>query len=166
MASLVLMGAILTGCSMSEEQQLEIKNNIVTVTTTISLDNNDATKALAVDYDAKVLSKTFSVGDKIALTYTNIYTLARAESNPLAIEDIAADGKSAKFTFTLSDPVENTPVTYRYPASLVADDSSIKLSQFDTQDGTLENVARLDYSEGSGTMKGKTILPSVPWRTR
>ena len=77
MAALVATGAILSGCSKSEMEEPEIRNNldttdnIVTVTTTINRDENDATRALAIDYDAKTLTKTFAVGDKIAVIYHN-----------------------------------------------------------------------------------------------
>ena len=74
MAALVATGAILSGCSKKEVEEPEIRNNsdnIVTVTTTINLDENDATKALAIDYGAKSLTKTFAVGDQIAVIYHN-----------------------------------------------------------------------------------------------
>ena len=79
MAALVVMGAILVSCAKNEiaepepkiEQEQEIEDNIVTVTTTIGLGENDATKALAIDYGAKTLTKTFAVGEQVALSYKN-----------------------------------------------------------------------------------------------
>lgn len=170
MAALVVMGAILAGCSKNEaaepereieqelEQEPEIEDNIVTVTTTIGLGENDATKALAIDYDAKTLTKTFAVGDEVALVYENTSSqLAKAVATA---ENISADGKSASFTFTLTNPQASQTVFYYYPAALV--DESAKLSiPIENQDGTLDNVESLDYAYDSDVMSGGTLSGSV-----
>ncbi len=124
MAAIVATGAILSGCSKSEMEEPEIRNNpditdnIVTVTTIINLDENDATRALAIDYGAKSLTKTFAVGDKIAVIYHNKSgNLDKAESVALTESDLFSGGKSAKITVTLTNPkaYESVKCIYHLP---------------------------------------------------
>ena len=77
MAALALVGAMMTGCSSDEDsmisnpQQPENKGNVVTVTTTVSLDGGEAAAQgtnRALTADGK---KTFAAGDKIAIIYKN-----------------------------------------------------------------------------------------------
>ena len=149
MAALVAMGAILAGCSKKEAPQPENKDNIVTVYTTIRLDDDDATKALDIDYDAKVLSKTFAPGDQITVEYSAGTIMDLAVSDPLQPEDISADGKSAKFFYTMNNPDEGTSVSFHYPAIFVQVPESVDWSMLESQDGTLDNVEILDYATGS-----------------
>ena len=129
MAALVATGAILSGCSKKEVEEPEIRNNpditdnIVTVTTTINLDENDATKALAIDYDEMTLTKTFAVGDKIAVIYHNKSgNLDKAESVALTESDLYSGGKSAKITVTMTNPEAYKSVKLIYPASRAGTD--------------------------------------------
>ena len=67
LAALTFMGAVMTGCSsdnniIDEPQQPANKDNIVTLTTTVSLDGGASTRALT---EAGV--KTFAEGDQIAV---------------------------------------------------------------------------------------------------
>ena len=114
LAALALVGAMMTGCSNDDniiDEQQQSKDHIVTVTTTVNFDDaadGAATRALAIDYDAKTLTKTFAVGEQVVLVYDNTSEESvSAVSNALTIEDIATGGKSAKLTFTLVNPKED-----------------------------------------------------------
>ena len=167
MAALVATGAILSGCSKSEMEEPEIRNNsditdnIVTVTTTINLDENDATRALAIDYDAKTLTKTFAVGDKIAVIYQNTSgNLDKAESVALTESDLFSGGKSAKITVTLTNPEADKSVKFIYPASMAGTDD-VDYSKLRNQTGTLAGIAAsLDLATFEGSLDGWYRLPS------
>ena len=167
MAALVATGAILSGCSKSEMEESKIRNNsditdnIVTVTTTINLDENDATKALAIDYGAKSLTKTFAVGDKIAVIYHNKSgNLDKAESVALTESDLFSGGKSAKITVTLTNPEAYKSVKYIYPASMAGTDD-VDYSKLKNQTGTLAGIAAsLDLATFEGSLDGWYRLPS------
>ena len=167
MAALVATGAILACCSKSEMEESEIRNNldttdnIVTVTTTINLDENDATKALAIDYDAKTLTKTFAVGDKIAVIYHNKSgNLDKAESVALTESDLFGGGKSAKITVTLTNPKAYESVKFIYPASMAGTDD-VDYSKLKNQTGTLAGIAAsLDLATFEGSLDGWYRLPA------
>ena len=167
MAALALVGIVMTGCSsednIASNQQPAKQDNIVTVTTTIGLGGDNATtRALAIDYTNKKAVKTFAVGDQVALTYYNTSNEGvQAVSNALTASDITNDGKSANFTFTLTNPQENGWVTYKYPASFIGEDGNVDQTKFHTQGGTLAYVSSIDLAQGSGTMVGATLPASV-----
>ena len=151
MAALVAMGMLGTSCNKVESQEIETpKDNIVTLTTTVGF-AADGTKALAIDYTAKTLTKTFAVGEQVVLTYedqdgNNQNTVSQA----LTAGDISADGKSAKLTFALTNPRADGYISYQYPASE---------SNFYAQNGTLTDVATRDYAAYDGSFAG-TNLPT------
>ena len=159
MAALALVGAVMTGCSnedIANNEQPAKQDNIVTVTTTIGLEGDDAaTRALAIDYDAKTLTKTFAEGDQVALVYKVGETTWKKAVSTAA--NISADGKSASFTFTLTNPVENSAVEYYYPASMVNEEGSRLNSNLETQNGTLADVASKDLACASGSLTGTTL---------
>lgn len=166
MAALALVGAVVTGCSsddnVASEQQPVKQDNIVTVTTTVGLDDVDGgtTRALTIDYDAHTLTKTFAVGDQVALVYENTSEeTVKAVSQALKAEDISADGKSATLTFTLVNPKANRAVEYYYPAALVSlNENGNIVVPISTQDGTLADVVRHDYTCcNTGYMSGTTL---------
>ena len=167
MAALVATGAILSGCSKKEVEEPEIRNNpditdnIVTVTTTINLDENDATKALAIDYDEMTLTKTFAVGDKIAVIYHNKSgNLDKAESVALTESDLFSGGKSAKITVTLTNPEAYKSVKFIYPASMAGTDD-VDYSKLKNQTGTLAGIAAsLDLATFEGSLDGWYRLPA------
>ena len=167
MAALALVGATFTGCSSDDNitdqpQQPETKNNVVTQTTTVGFDDaTGTTRALDINYTAKTLTKTFAVGDQIALNYRNTSSQpAKAVSKPLTASDISADGKSATFTFELTDPRKSGTVTYIYPAAM-ASENGYNWDNLNTQDGTLASIAsNLDGARGVGIWSGDA-LPSV-----
>ena len=167
MAALALVGAAFTGCSSSDDsvasapqQPATNTGNVEILTTTVGFDEA-ATRALAIDYGAKTLTKTFAVGDQIALNYGNTNNqTAKAVSAPLTAGDISADGKSATFTFELTDPRKSGIVTYIYPAAM-ASENGYNWDNLNTQDGTLASIAsNLDCARGVRMWSGDA-LPNV-----
>ena len=124
MAALALVGAVMTGCSSDEDfadfQQPEKKGKVVTLTSTISLGDGAATRAL----DASNGKKTFKSGDKIVVYYENAsgeYYRVNGNGGEVDLTDISADGKTASFTVTMTDPKPNGKLRYVYPAYLAED---------------------------------------------
>ena len=163
MAALALVGAAVTGCSSDDniiaDGQPAKQDNIVTVTTTVGLDDGDGgtTRALAVDYTNKKVTKTFAVGDQVALVYENTNAgNVKAVSQALTAGDISADGKSATLTFSLTNPKADQTVFYYYPAALVNESGSLSIPMA-TQNGTLAGVESLDYAYNTGNMSGTTL---------
>jgi len=173
MAALVLMGAIMISCSSDDDNQQQPvnKKNIVTLRTTISMDNlgedsdeNEGVnhRALTWHMDGTKLVKRFKAGDQIAVIYTNTNgETVKATSEELTSPDIT-DDKTADFTVTLEDPKAGT-VQYVYPAAMANSDGSE--ASILSQDGTKATLeGNFDYAKGSGTMTqdGSTFtLPSV-----
>jgi len=170
MAAIVAMGAILASCAKIEvagpepeiekeqEPGTEIKDNILTVTTIIGRGENDATKALSIDYEAKTLTKTFADDDQVALVYEN--TSDQLVKAVATAENISGDGKSANFSFTMVNPKADQTVYYYYPAALVNESAQLAIP-IETQDGTLSNVESLDYAYNIGIMSESELPASV-----
>ncbi|MBP3260314.1 MAG: hypothetical protein J6M01_04370 [Prevotella sp.] len=162
MAALALVGATFTGCSSSDDniidqpQQPEvIKSNVVTMTTTVGLDGGgDATRALAADG-----KKTFAAGETMALVYKNTGgSTVKVVSTALTDADITDGGKSATFTFELTDPDKAQEVTYIYPAAMANADGTVNYSALNSQNGTLASLAaNLDYCTKSGAWDGDNL---------
>lgn len=142
MAALALVGAMMTGCTnddniIDEPQQPASKNNIVTMTTTVSLDGGAQTRALTSGG-----VKTFAEGEQIALVYKNTSSATvKAVSAALADGDITNEGKSATFTFELTDPDKTQNVTYIYPAAMAKADGTVNYDALATQNGTLATLS-------------------------
>lgn len=167
MAALALVGIVMTGCSsednIASNQQPAKQDNIVTVTTTIGLGGDNATtRALNIDYTNKKAVKTFAENDQVALIYYNKSDeKVKAVSNALKASDITNNGKSANFTFKLTNPKEGGWVTYMYPASMIGEDGNMDQTKLHTQKGTLAYVSSIDYAQGNGQMDGTTLPASV-----
>jgi hypothetical protein len=150
MAALVLVGAITTGCTNEDENMSQSmpEPKLVTLTTTISMGGGGETRALTEEG-----VKTFAEGEQIAVVYTNTSSeRVKALSNALVAGDITNEGKTARITVTLTDPVAGS-VDYIYPAAMANEDGTPNLSALCMQDGTLPTLAaKLDYAKGSGTM--------------
>lgn len=164
MAALALVGTLLTGCMSDDSiidvpQQPENQSNIVTLTTTVSLDGSDsaATRALT---SAGV--KTFAVGDQIAVVYENTSdATVRTVSDALTAADIASGSKSATFTVSLTNPKPNGSVKYIYPAAMAKPDGSENYDALAGQNGTLANLASfLDFAKYEGTLTADAKLPT------
>ena len=172
MAALALVGALTAGCSsddniVEQPQQPDNKSNMVTLTTTVSMDGGAATRALSSGG-----VKTFAAGETMAIIYKNSSNeTVKAVSSALTAGDITA-GKSATFTFTLTDPDKAQNVAYIYPAAMavetVATSSAVDAEAnvnyadlYSQQDGTLSNLAnKFDYCTKSGAWDGDN-LPSL-----
>ena len=158
-ASLVLAGAMIMGCSQENLPELQPETpsgNVVIRTATINMEGEEPTRALT-EHGVK----TFEAGDKIAVIYQNnegFFTKAEAT---LATGDITDGGKSAKITVTLTNPKTDGIVKYYYPASMVWDNGNENYEPlYSEQDGTLSKIAgSLDYAKFEGSLAG-TELPS------
>ena len=164
MVALALVGAMTVSCSsddniIDQPQQQEVtKNNVVTLTTTVGLGGDDATRALT-----STGVKTFAVGETMALRYKNKKgDWVKAVSNALEPGDIAAGSKSATFTFTLDNPDKTQNVDYIYPAAIVNPAGNMnEAALFGSQDGTLNTIAStFDYSRKISAWDGEN-LPSL-----
>ena len=171
MAALALVGAVMTGCSSDDSltgkaQEPAVKNNVVTLTTTVNL-GGDGTRALGADG-----KKTFATGDKIAVIYQNTSDeTVKAVSVALTEGDITNEGKSATFTVTLTDPKASSAVRYIYPAAMAAatvetstevtDDATINYAALASQDGTLTTLAsKYDLAVFDGSLTSGATLPA------
>ena len=167
MAALALVGAVMTGCSSDDSltnnaQEPAVKNNVVTLTTTVSL-GGDGTRALT---DGGV--KTFATGDKIAVIYKDT-----DGNTQKAVSEALTEGgsSSATFTVTLEAPKGGEPVRYIYPAAMAAetvetstevtDDATINYAALASQDGTLDNLAsKYDLAVFDGSLTAGATLPA------
>ena len=154
MAALAMMGAMAVSCSSDNDELISEqpvnKHNLVTTTVTISFD--DATTRTLTD-DGTTLSNKFAEGDKIVVFYNEetTYSALRAESEALAAGDISADGKSATFTITLTNPKSASGFRAIYPYNMAKtsisiidnpseDEYTVDYSKLATQDGTLATL--------------------------
>jgi len=157
MAAAVLTATIMTACAGSDEladtpQQPENQNRVITLTTTVGLgggaaDAGDEASGASAGTTRALTSggvKTFAVGETMALVYENMSNKRTVkESEPLTAGDIAEGGKSATFTFRLTEePNKNSSVKYIYPAAMLKANGSINYEAlFTEQDGTLAKLA-------------------------
>ena len=177
MAALALVGAMMTGCSSDDNTTAELQpaSNVVTLTTTVSLDDGAATRALDIDFTNQKATKTFAEGDQIAVIYKDQVGYTRkAVSTALTAGDITNEGKSATFTVTLApDPAANSKVRYIYPAAMARtsldsdagvdrDDQTIDFTHLAMQDGTLASLgSSIDLSTFDGNLTSEAKLPAT-----
>ena len=164
MAALALMGAMTVGCTSEDnvidQAQTATKNNVVTQTVTVGFDEQAATRALAIDYDAKTLTKTFAEGDQIAVIYQNTSDKLVKATVTIAAGDISTDKKSAKFTVSMTNPKASGTLKYIYPAAM-AGATDVDYSKLNSQDGTLATLAsNLDLAVFEGTLTAEKALPA------
>ena len=162
MAALALVGAMTVSCSsddniIDQPQQQEVtKNNVVTLTTTVSLDGGATTRALT-----STGVKTFAVGETMAIYYwkNKGNDHEKAVSAPLTAGDITNGGKSATFTFTLDNPYKDMSVVYTYPAAMAnADFTPNYDALYNNQDGSLATLAsNFDFCTKSGAWDGDNL---------
>ena len=163
MAALLVVGAIMTGCSSDDNidnpQQPANKDNVVTLTATVSLDGGAGTRAI----DGTTGTKTFESGKQIAVIYKDTDNKTKkavsTDFTPLT------DATKATFTVTLNNPASNSAIRYIYPASMAKDvaedatitddDATIDYSGiFGSQDGTLTKLADYDLAVKDATLSG------------
>ena len=174
MAALLVVGAIMTGCSSDDNidnpQQPANKDNVVTLTATVSLDGGAGTRAI----DGTTGAKTFETGKQIAVFYEDADgKLQKAESSDFTP---TGDNTKATFTVTLSTPRSGGKIRYIYPASMAKaldatppaypaaatiDAVTIDYSGiFGSQDGTLTKLADYDLAIKDGLTLSGTDLPA------
>lgn len=163
MAALAMVGAMTVGCTSEDnvidQAQTATKNNVVTQTVTVGFDEQAATRALAIDYTNKTLTKTFAEGDQIAVIYQNTSNELVKATVTIAAGDISTDSKSAKFTVTMTNPKASGTLKYIYPAAM-AGATDVDYTKLNTQNGTLASLAsNLDLATFEGTLTG-TELPA------
>ena len=147
MAALALVGAVTVGCSsddnfIDEPQQPENKSNVVTLTTTVSMDGGAAEARATTRALTAGGAKTFAAGETMALVYKNTSSATvKVVSTALTDGDITNAGKSATFTFELTDPDRTQNVTYIYPAAMANADGSVNYDALATQNGTLTTLS-------------------------
>lgn len=161
LATIAAMGALLIGCSESDDMQLALQQQeigTVTMTTTVHMPGRAATKALT---DGGV--KTFAAGDRIAVVYENTSSvMVKTESVALEAGDIAVDGKTATFSVTVTNPKANGALKFIYPAAMAKADGSVNYDALDNQDGTLATLAaNLDFAMYDGNFSGLE-MPASP----
>ncbi len=173
MAALVAMGGILAGCAKVEEDQQQ-EDKRITLTTTIGFSDEGGTKALTAEG-----VKTFSVDDRIALVYKDEDNKSRkAVSNPLTVDDIYNEGKSAHLKFTLDyTPANSGAFNFIYPAAIVKEEidpdegvyasNTVDYSKLDTQDGLLATIgSSLDLCSYMGNFSDAQLPASVTLENR
>ncbi len=144
---LTLAAAVMAACAGSDDTVAdtpklpENTGKVITLKTTVGLGGgaDETTRALTANG-----VKTFAAGEKMALLYTNTSDgTVVVPSEALKAGDIAADGKSATFTFRLTeDPDKEQSVKYIYPAAMAKADGSENYEALLTeQDGTLAKLA-------------------------
>ena len=165
MAALAVVGAVVTSCSsddLTDNTQQRSENNVsnvVTLTTTVGRE----TRALDIDLENQNSSKTFAVGECMAVVYENTSgAMVRAVSEALTSSDIADGSKSATFTVTLTDPKSNGAVKYIYPAAMSTDGGNVNYSALSSQNGTLDDISSL-YD--LGFYEGNFVGDNLPTAT-
>lgn len=162
MSAIAFVGLSIGSCSSEdnniEQAQPSNKSNVVTLTTTVSLDGGGVTRALTTDG-----KKTFAVGDKISVRYSGN---VKAESEALTEDDITNDGKTASFTVTLTNPKANGPVQYVYPAAMADEFGKVNYDALKIQDGSFASIAsNLDLAVFEGYLTESAGLPDSPTLT-
>ena len=172
MAALVVMGAILAGCV--KETPAAEEENIVTLSVSVGLPEDESTKALDIDYVNKTVVKTFAEGETIAVIYKSGESTLKAVSSPLPAGDY---GKSATFEVPLTSPNENSPIRIIYPAAraknvktsatINSDDETIDYSGLNSQNGTLSTLAsKRDLCTFDGALSGIAMPTSASLTNR
>ena len=170
MVALVIAGTITTGCSnddiIADNPVTADNDNIVTLTTTISLEGDEATtRALTADG-----RKTFDVDDQVAVFYIDASNHSqRKVSQKLTANDISNNGKSATITVSLSSPKSKSKIRIVYPAAMAKssiemynsvqnDTYTIDYDKLKEQDGTLATIGS-EYSLATydGTLNGTSL---------
>ena len=170
MAALLVVGAIMTGCSNDDNidnpQQPTNKDNVVTLTATVSLDGGAGTRAINPTSGAK----TFESGKQIAVIYKDEYDKTKkAVSTDFTP---TGDNTTATFTVSLTNPASNSDIRYIYPASMAKDvaedatitddDATIDYSGiFGSQDDTLTKLADYDLAVKDAALSGTDLPVSV-----
>ena len=149
MAALLVVGAIMTGCSNEDNidtpQQPANNDNVVTLTATVSIDGGAETRAITPSTGAK----TFEATNKIAVFYKDESgNIQKAVSGDLTL---SAEDTKATFTVTLTNPATGGKVRYIYPASMAKDLDATPLAY--PEAATIDD-ATIDYTGLLGSQNG------------
>lgn len=156
MATLVLAVATLTGCSKEEEQAAE-PAVVKTCTTTVSIEGNEASKALT---EAGV--KTFEADEQIAVVYENTSSTLVKEVITLTAGDISNAGKNATISLEMTNPKASGTLRIIYPAAM-AGTNDVDYSKLYTQNGTLDQISsQFDLGLYNGNLTAGAELPDSP----
>lgn len=144
MAALLVVGAIMTGCSSDDNidnpQQPTNKDNVVTLTATVGFEANAGTRAI----NPTSGKKTFEGTNQIAVIYKNTSN----ETVKAVSTDFTPTGDNTKatFTVTLTNPATDGAIRYIYPATMAKTPAT---------DATITNdAATIDYSGILSSQKG------------
>lgn len=179
LATLVAMGAIFASCAKVGDDKPQ-ENNSFTLTTSLSFDEEAATRALAVDFTNKTATKTFAVGDQVAVFYKDVNDLTkRVLSDALTIDDIHNDGKTADFTIDVSSasPGDGAQLRYVYPANMaqasidggaeINDANTIDYTNLELQTGDLDYLgSTVDLATFDGNFSGTSLPASATLTNR
>lgn len=156
LATLILAVATLTGCSKEEEQAAE-PAVVKICTTTVSIEGNEASKALT---EAGV--KTFEAGEQIAVVYENTSGTLVKEEIPLTAGDISNAGKNATISLEMTNPQASGTLRIIYPAAMAGTDD-VDYSKLYTQNGTLDQISsQFDLGLYDGNLTAGAELPASP----
>lgn len=179
MAALLVVGAIMTGCSnednIANPQQPVNNDNLVTLTATVSLDGGAATRAITPSSaQSGKGTKTFEAENSIAVIYEKTGGgIAKAVSAALTAADLSSNGTKATFTVTLTNPKSDSDIRFIYPATMATGDltnvtttdadATIDYSGlFDSQNGDLETLGHnYDLAIYDGALSGTSFPASV-----
>ena len=169
MAALLVVGAIMTGCSSDDNidnpQQPANNNNVVTLTATVGFEANAETRAV----DPSTGKKTFEGTNQIAVIYKN--TSNETVKAVSTVFTPTGDNTTATFTVSLTNPASDGAIRYIYPATMaktpatdatITDDAAtIDYSGIlSSQDGTLATLGtNYDLAVFDGSLSG-TDLPA------
>lgn len=154
LAALFVATTALAGCEKDYSGQPE--ENTVLLTTTVSFEGNEATKALT---NGGV--KTFANGEKIAVVYENTSNAMVKTEVTLESANISADRKSVTFTVSATNPKSGGTFRLIYPASM-AGDNDVDYTKLANQDGTMSTISsNYDLGYYSGTLDGENF-PANP----
>ena len=145
MAALLVVGAIMTGCSSDDiidnPQQPTNKDNVVTLTATVGFEANAGIRAI----NGTTGVKTFESTNQIAVIYKNTSNeTVKAVSTDFTP---TGDNTTATFTVSLTNPASDGAIRYIYPATMAKDVAT---------DATItDDAATIDYSGLFGSQDGK-----------
>ena len=170
MAALVFAASIVAGCSNDDNdiigfQQPELpKDNVVTLTTTISRDDEAPTRSI----DESTGAKTFNAAEKIAVVYEKTDNSFAKVVKQLSFADLSNGNRSATITVTLTNPKPDGIVKYICPADMVNDDGSINYNYiYNQQNGVLYMIeGNCDLAKFEGNLVGTSKLPSGTLRNQ
>ena len=169
MCAFVLAGTFIMACSREDQPEIQPgipSDNVVTLTTTISRDDENPTRALTENG-----VKTFQAGEEIAVVYDKTDNTNARVVATLTASDISNNGKSARITVTMTNPKTGGAVKYVYPASMALGEYVEQGFEntdaiFYEQNGTLSGIETyVDYAKFEGTFNG-TELPSGTLRNQ